>query len=420
MAGQSTAWIGTARMLRRAGFGVTGPDVDAALNRDWPAYAMLGADPDADPGATATPMPIVEPSRPPGKGATPAARKRYNQQLSEQQRVLSDWWLRRMVSALQPTHEKLTLLWHNHFATSAQKIRSAARMAAQNQKLRTLALGDFRTLAYAMLTDAAMLRWLDGQSSTAKSPNENLAREFMELFALGHGNGYTENDVRNGARALTGWVMAQKTKHRWLPNATTRHPRHCLVLCTLYGGNDGINTLIPYADNTYHDARPQLAYAPGDVLHLDQQLGLNPAMKGLAQLWNQRHLAIVRGVSYPQPDHSHFRSMDIWQTASPAEPVSTGWIGRWLDATGDDPLRAVNIGAVLPPLAVGANAPRRRFHRAAGPPRRTSSTRSWTRSVTTTPLPRRRWPRFARPTAPRAPPTPPSSQSNRLKTNIIR
>lgn len=127
-----------------------------------------------------------------------------------------------------------------------------------------------------------------------------------------------------------------------------------LVIVTLYGGNDGINTLIPYADNTYHDARPELAYAAGDVLHLDEQLGLNPALKGLAQLWGRRQLAIVRGVGYPRPDHSHFRSMDIWQTASPAEPVPTGWIGRWLDATGDDPLRAVNVGAVLPPLAVGA------------------------------------------------------------------
>jgi uncharacterized protein (DUF1501 family) len=126
-----------------------------------------------------------------------------------------------------------------------------------------------------------------------------------------------------------------------------------LVIVTLYGGNDGINTLIPYVDNAYHDARPDLAYAPGDVIQLDGQLGLNPAMKGLAQLWNQRRLAIVRGVGYPKPDHSHFRSMDIWQTASPAEPVSTGWIGRWLDATGDDPLRAVNIGPVLPPLSVG-------------------------------------------------------------------
>lgn len=126
-----------------------------------------------------------------------------------------------------------------------------------------------------------------------------------------------------------------------------------LVIVTLYGGNDGINTVIPYADNAYHDARPELAYSPGDVLHLDDQLGLNPALKGLAQLWNDRKLAIVRGVSYPKPDHSHFRSMDIWQTASPTEPVRTGWIGRWLDATGNDPLRAVNIGAVLPPLAVG-------------------------------------------------------------------
>ena len=126
-----------------------------------------------------------------------------------------------------------------------------------------------------------------------------------------------------------------------------------LVIVTLYGGNDGINTLIPYADKAYHDARSELAYAPGEVIHLDEQLGLNPAMKGLAGLWNQRQLAIVRGVGYPHPDHSHFRSMDIWQTASPAEPVSTGWIGRWLDATGDDPLRAVNIGPVLPPLAVG-------------------------------------------------------------------
>lgn len=120
---------------------------------------------------------------------------------------LSGWWLRRMVAVGQPIHEKLTLLWHNHFATSAQKVRIAAYMAAQNQKLRTLKLGDFRMLAYAMLTDAAMLRWLDGQTNTAKAANENLAREFMELFALGHGNGYTEADVRAGARALTGWVI---------------------------------------------------------------------------------------------------------------------------------------------------------------------------------------------------------------------
>jgi len=213
MAGQSDGWITTARVLRRAGFGVTGPQVDAVAGQNWSKYvdAALGADPDADPGAVATPMPTPPVLRGPGKGASVADRKEFNSRVTDQLTELSDWWVRRMVAVRQPIHEKLTLLWHNHFATSAQKVRSASNMAAQNRKLRSLSLGDFRTLAYAMLTDGAMMRWLDAQTSTAKSPNENLAREFMELFTLGHGNGYTEEDVRQGARALTGWVMRPAT-----------------------------------------------------------------------------------------------------------------------------------------------------------------------------------------------------------------
>jgi uncharacterized protein (DUF1501 family) len=129
-----------------------------------------------------------------------------------------------------------------------------------------------------------------------------------------------------------------------------------LVLVTLYGGNDGLGTLVPYADGAYHDARPELAYGADDVLKLDGQLGLNPTMKGFKALWDAKKLAIVRGVGYPKPDHSHFRSMDIWQSGSPDRPVGTGWIGRWLDATRPDPLRVVSVGATLPPLAVGARA----------------------------------------------------------------
>jgi len=127
-----------------------------------------------------------------------------------------------------------------------------------------------------------------------------------------------------------------------------------LVIVTLYGGNDGLGAVIPYADPAYLKARPDFAYTAAEVHQLGDGLGLNPAMKGMAGLWSNKQLAIVRGVGYPQPDHSHFRSMDIWQTASPAAPVNTGWIGRWLDLTGDDPTRAVNMGSVLPPLAVGA------------------------------------------------------------------
>jgi uncharacterized protein (DUF1800 family) len=213
MASQSDGWITTARVLRRAGFGVTGAQVDAVATQDWSKYvdAALGADPDADPGAAATPMPTPPVLRGPGKGASVADRKEFNSRVSEQMTELSDWWLRRMVAVRQPIHEKLTLLWHNHFATSAQKVRSASNMAAQNRKLRSLSLGDFRTLAYSMLTDAAMMHWLDAQTSTVKAPNENLAREFMELFTLGHGDGYTEDDVRQGARALTGWVIRPAT-----------------------------------------------------------------------------------------------------------------------------------------------------------------------------------------------------------------
>jgi uncharacterized protein (DUF1800 family) len=196
-------------MLRRAGFGATGPQIDAVENQDWSAYLdhALGLDPDADPGAVATPRPtpVTPPlpvDRPGEKGFT-----EFTHQLFDQMTELTSWWVRRMAAVDEPIHEKLTLLWHNHFATSAQKVPAAEWMGMQNQKLRTLKLGDFRTLAYAMLTDAAMLFWLDGVRNSAGAANENLSREFMELFTLGHGNGYTEGDVREGARALTGWFI---------------------------------------------------------------------------------------------------------------------------------------------------------------------------------------------------------------------
>jgi uncharacterized protein (DUF1501 family) len=126
-----------------------------------------------------------------------------------------------------------------------------------------------------------------------------------------------------------------------------------LVVVTLYGGNDGLNTVVPAADDAYHKARSDLAYAPDDVLDLGDGLGLNPGLAGLKSLWDDKRLAVVRGVGYPEPDRSHFRSMAIWQTASPKTAVSTGWLGRWLDATGADPLRALAVDPVLPPLLAG-------------------------------------------------------------------
>jgi uncharacterized protein (DUF1501 family) len=135
------------------------------------------------------------------------------------------------------------------------------------------------------------------------------------------------------------------------PGSADDNPK--LVLVTLYGGNDGLNTLIPYADPAYHRLRPHHAYAPEAVLRLDDTLGLNPKLTGLKRLWDAKRLAIVRGVQYPKPDHSHFRSMDIWQSASPAGPVRTGWIGRWLDGTNAPVETAVSFETVIPPMLVG-------------------------------------------------------------------
>ncbi|MGW4245225.1 DUF1800 domain-containing protein [Nocardia sp. NPDC004722] len=205
--GLSPDWMRTARVLRRAGFGATGPEIDAVADVADYLRTALTTDPESDPGAQATPMPRFTPIARPGKSANTEVRKQYQAQLTAQQDMLTHWWLRRMAAVRVPVREKLTLAWHNHFATSATKVRDAAAMAAQNATLRAHGTGDFRTLAHAMLIDPAMLRWLDGTANTAKAPNENLSREFMELFALGHGNGYTEADVREGARALTGWTV---------------------------------------------------------------------------------------------------------------------------------------------------------------------------------------------------------------------
>ena len=188
-------------LLRRTGFGASGAEIDAALPAGYQAAveglfaeaADPGADPAADPGVAATAPPEL-PSVYSGKPTTAPA---YD---------LIAWWLARMTAVRRPWPEKRTYFWHGHFATSIQKVRYAGLMLRQNQTLRTLGGGPFHTLMRAVFTDPAMMLWLDAEGSTAKAPNENLARESMELFSLGVGD-YTETDVRQAALALTGWRL---------------------------------------------------------------------------------------------------------------------------------------------------------------------------------------------------------------------
>jgi len=127
-----------------------------------------------------------------------------------------------------------------------------------------------------------------------------------------------------------------------------------LVVVTLYGGNDGLNTVIPFKDPIYYKSRPDISYKAEEILQLDSQFGLNPSMTQIANLWKNGKVAIVRGAGYPSPDRSHFSSMAKWQSGSPTTHSNSGWIGRWIDSQPDDPMLAISLGSVLPPLLAGA------------------------------------------------------------------
>ncbi|MGL5929424.1 MAG: DUF1800 domain-containing protein, partial [Dermatophilaceae bacterium] len=149
--------------------------------------------------------------------------------------ALTRWWVAELATTPHPVLERVTLGWHDHFATSVRKVRSPSLVLGQNESLRRHALGGFAGLAHAMAVDPAMLVWLDGVRNTRKAPNENLARELMELFCLG--SGYTEADVKAAASALTGWAYERRTGAvRWTPR------RHDTEPVTLFGRTASLDT----------------------------------------------------------------------------------------------------------------------------------------------------------------------------------
>jgi len=129
-----------------------------------------------------------------------------------------------------------------------------------------------------------------------------------------------------------------------------------LVVVNLQGGNDGLNTVVPYGDATYYRVRPTINVAQDQVVKLDAMLGLNPQLAALKPLYDQQRLAILQGVHYPNPNLSHFRSTEIWQTAAPERYLDTGWAGRYLDDDGKGKapnlFAGVAIGPVLPKMMV--------------------------------------------------------------------
>jgi len=203
-----------AHLLRRAGFGGTPEDAEvlAAAGLEGAVDRLLADDardlpspPETDPAEDRRRRELRRGLR----SKEPAARMEfgaYNRAMKETFDAMRSWWLECMRAAGAGVREKLTLFWHGHFATSQTKVRFNHAMLGQNETFRRLGTGPFRELCAAMVRDPAMLIWLDGRQSQAKAPNENFAREILELFTLGEGH-YTEEDIREAARCFTGWVV---------------------------------------------------------------------------------------------------------------------------------------------------------------------------------------------------------------------
>ncbi|MGQ0613086.1 MAG: DUF1800 domain-containing protein [Planctomycetaceae bacterium] len=202
-----------AHLLRRAGFGGTREEV-AALHARGLAGAidsLIDWEGKPDPGLPTVGITVTEkPDRSLLRGLSEEERQKaqqdYRRRDGRQLLEIREWWLRAMVKSAFPLRERLTLFWHGHFTSSYRDVRDSYHLFLQNTLLRRHAAGNFAALLHAVSKDPAMLEYLDNRSNRRQNPNENYAREVMELFTMGTGN-YTEEDIKEAARAFTGWTF---------------------------------------------------------------------------------------------------------------------------------------------------------------------------------------------------------------------
>jgi uncharacterized protein (DUF1800 family) len=208
-------------LLSRTSFAAAPGEVEsfARLTREQAADRLLsGAD---KARITAPPEWVGEPVAPASQVRAMSTEERQAWQRTNNQRGLDmrGWWLQEMTATPGPLREKMTLFWHNHFVSSQQKVRQPQYLYRQNLLLRDHALGNFGAFLHAIARDPAMVIYLDSASNRKGQPNENFAREVMELFTLGEGN-YTERDIKEVARAFTGWgIDGEKGEFQFRPNA---------------------------------------------------------------------------------------------------------------------------------------------------------------------------------------------------------
>jgi uncharacterized protein (DUF1800 family) len=237
-----------ARLYHRFGFGPRPGEFKTALNNGLTATkAKFLSVPTIDLGAAQVAEPNIT-----NLGTRPDQKTNelieFNIALRQQVKDLPLWWLDRMALSDHALTERMTWFWHGHWATAIGKLNHAYPMYLQNQTLRKYALGNFGEMTAAMLNDGALQFWLDGGENTVKSPNENLARELMELFTLGV-NRYTETDVRELSRALTGYQIERSSgKVTFNAKRYDSNIKTILGSSTTFNGNSAAAHLVAQKD----------------------------------------------------------------------------------------------------------------------------------------------------------------------------
>ena len=234
-------------LLNRTGFEARAAQIDAVarLSRSEAVDQILAG----NTAVARTPAPawtseFVSPRRMRTLGE--AEKKQFQREQIERALELKNWWVAEMLTTPQPLTERMTLFWHNHFTSSIQKVKSGTLMYRQNALLRRHALGNFGAMLHAVAKDPAMLVYLDSATNRRGQPNENFAREVMELFTLGEGH-YTEQDVREAARAFTGWSIDPETgEFLWRPFAHDAGVKTVLGRQGDFKGDDVLDLLLAH------------------------------------------------------------------------------------------------------------------------------------------------------------------------------
>jgi len=376
-----------AHLLNRAGFGGTPEEIEALYSlgmKEAIESLLAGARndmPPEEPPAYARPRNLQKERR---ERELLSKEEKLMQRRAAQKRDREAYlrftgeWLRQMRESQTPLREKLALFWHGHFATSQVKVRQVFYLWTQRETFRRLALSDLSTMAKAMLRDPAMLVWLDGSNSRAGKPNENFAREAMELFILGEGN-YTERDVAEAARAFTGYRINPVTQQfRFVPRQHDDREKTILGNRGCWRGEEVIDILCAQPACAEFMAWKFLRYFVGDEPSsawrqavaealAGEKMATGPMLRRLflsAAFYQERHRQIKAPVEWlvqclkvldmPQPPYDRMQNvLEQLGQALYRPPNVKGWEGGKSWITTSTLLARYNIAGKL--LGIGGN-----------------------------------------------------------------